>query len=139
VPNSLRAVDSDIGGGQTAVDAVLAIVRRSDEVRVRSEASRILVQIVRSLWSLAIRAGEGEEASGREGAKAKMTRAEVVDASVDMVRLSGKYPILVNEGIVGLVLLATSRAGGELSLSFPLSALLLTQFFVSFAFQLGSS
>jgi hypothetical protein len=92
----------------------VAVVSRSDEVRVRSEASRILVQIVRSLWSSTVRAGQDdEEAAAREAAKSRVTRPEVAKAFVEMIRLSGKYPILVNEGIVGLALLATSREGGE--------------------------
>lgn len=42
-----------------------------------------------------------------------------MDALSEMVRLSEKYPMLINEGIVGLTLLAGSGEVGGLFLRFP--------------------
>lgn len=49
----------------------------------------------------------------------RIVRAEVVGALSEMVRLSEKYPMLINEGIVGLTLLAGSGGVGGTSFSHP--------------------
>lgn len=55
----------------------------------------------------------------RRKGKPIIVRKEVVDALSEMVRLSEKYPMLINEGIVGLTLLAGSGEVGGLFLRFP--------------------
>lgn len=124
----------------TPLDFVLALISRTDDVRLRSESTRILVNVVRTLFStkpininntdfvsaspitpvgavvpnLNSTNGLDEiEILNRRG-KPKIVRIEVVEALSEMVRLSEKYPMLINEGIVALTLLAGSGAiGGE--------------------------
>ncbi|GAA5878537.1 hypothetical protein JCM1840_005541 [Sporobolomyces johnsonii] len=126
---------------QLPLDAILALISRTDEVRLRSEASRILVNLVRSLFSTKLpsssdsvaaspispsvtRATPSEHVDEEELLRRKgrptLVRTEVVEALSEMVRLSEKYPMLINEGVVGLTLLAGS---GESGASLVLSAL----------------
>lgn len=125
----------------TPLDHITAIIARTDDVRLRSEATRILINVVRSLFSTRPSstsdlvaaspispnlqtAGPGGsngldagEVLKRRGRPLVVTR-EVVLALSEMVRLSEKYPMLINEAIVGLTLLAGSGAvGGKLHLA----------------------
>lgn len=111
-------------------------------MRLRSEATRIVVNVVRTLFStkpLGSSAGAGsdmahaspitptlhapssasgggldaEETMKRRG-RPMIVRKEVAEALSEMVRLSERYPMLINEAVVGLTLLAGSGgAGGE--------------------------
>ncbi|KAL8276235.1 hypothetical protein RQP46_011352 [Phenoliferia psychrophenolica] len=125
----------------TPLDALVALIPRTDDVRLRSEASRTLVNVVRSFFSSkpyiggdtahsspispssatmspSLSQGGGamldeDEIAKRKG-RPKIVRVEVVTALSEMVRLSEKYPMLINEGVVGLTLLAGSGAVGAL-------------------------
>ncbi|GAA5896449.1 hypothetical protein JCM6882_001016 [Rhodosporidiobolus microsporus] len=128
------------------LDHVLALIARTDDTRLRSEATRIVVNLVRSLWSskpaiahhhtalsqppAAGSAAEppavgekhldDEELLRQQGRELLAGSADVARVLSELVRLSEKYAVLVNEGVVGLALLAGS--GGEAA-SHVLSAL----------------
>ncbi|CEQ41387.1 SPOSA6832_03091, partial [Sporobolomyces salmonicolor] len=121
------------------LDAILALISRTDEVRLRSEASRILVNLVRSLFSTKLPSMSDSVAASpispsaahaapsehvdeeellRRRGRPTLVRTDVVEALSEMVRLSEKYPMLINEGVVGLTLLAGSgQSGARLVLS----------------------
>ncbi|ORY58020.1 hypothetical protein BCR35DRAFT_209510 [Leucosporidium creatinivorum] len=152
VPNSLRLLETPSASQQNAVattdaspaapsspfDFVLALIPRTDDVRLRSEATRIVVNVVRTLFSTkplgtatdlahaspitptlhsaASNGLDAEETMKRRG-RPLIVRKEVAEALSEMVRLSERYPMLINEAVVGLTLLAGSGgAGGELFL-----------------------
>jgi hypothetical protein len=155
VPNSLRLLETDAKldfeateaepdtalqgketlapiASSTPIDRILALVSRTDDVRLRSEATRVLVNIVRSLFSTkslgmaelaaaspitpTLHSSSGssldtEEVMKRRG-RPRVARREVAVALSEMVRLSERYPLLINEAIVGLTLLAGSGGAG---------------------------
>ncbi|BGP16884.1 hypothetical protein JCM10213v2_004892 [Rhodosporidiobolus nylandii] len=133
IPNSLQVLGIPppaSSSSSTAVDSlplshVLSLTSRTDDTRLRSEATRILVNVVRSLWSS--RPGvqpeevDEEELLRRQGREVLLQHGqEVVKALSELIRLSEKYPMLINEGIVALALLAGS---GERGASLVLAAL----------------
>lgn len=103
---------------------VLALIKRTNDVRLRCEATRLIVNLVRSLYSsrsitspITPAAVNGLELSIVKN-KAKQIlehSAEAVDALNEMLRTGEKYPILVNESIVALTLLSTTTSGGEMA------------------------
>ncbi|KAI5474404.1 hypothetical protein MNV49_003372 [Pseudohyphozyma bogoriensis] len=117
VPNSLHFLTAIPSGSPSALDAILAITSRTDDVRLRSEATRSLVNVVRSFFSEPspdVDSNGGEEESLKRRGRPLVIKPKVGEALSEMVRLSGKYPLLVNEGIVGLTLLAGSGGAGAL-------------------------
>lgn len=119
------------------MDAVIALIPRTDDVRLRSEASRTLVNVVRSFFSTKPVSGTDLAASSpispsthgpsstvldeaetlKRRGRPRIVRPEVVSALSEMVRLSERYPMLINEAVVGLTLLAGSGAVGGMRLS----------------------
>ncbi|KAG6337204.1 hypothetical protein ID866_1876 [Astraeus odoratus] len=77
----------------TGLAQILSLVKRSDKVAIKSEGTRVIVNLVKSIWSS------------------------------DPARRSLKYPILVNEAVVALSLLSTQREGGPLVLRAVVSPL----------------
>ncbi|KAK4051403.1 hypothetical protein OIV83_002887 [Microbotryomycetes sp. JL201] len=144
VANSLRILEAECALGEpvsTPVDLIVSLISRTDDVRLRSEATRVLVNIVRTLFATkplattelaaaspitptltasAQSSLNAEETLKRRG-RPKIVRQDVVEALSEMVRLSEKYPMLINEAIVGLTLLAGSGSAGAI---FVLDALL---------------
>lgn len=140
VPNSLGLLESPAAPTEPApIELILAIIPRTDDVRLRSEASRILINLIRALFStrppslsptpavspitphtnrlrveLPVGDDNEEEEARKTAGRQKVVRKEVADALAEMVRLSEKYPILINEGVVGLTLLAGSGPVGAL-------------------------
>ncbi|GAA5873186.1 hypothetical protein JCM16303_006965 [Sporobolomyces ruberrimus] len=106
------------------LDLILALIKRTDELQLRSESTRILINLVRSLFSTSDSTSShlNQQDPTESGRFAIVSNGEVVSAISEQVRLSEKYPVLVNEGIVALSLLAGS--GGEQGASTVLSSLL---------------
>ncbi|GAA5924012.1 hypothetical protein JCM3775_005573 [Rhodotorula graminis] len=99
----------------TPLDTLLALISRTDELRLRAEGTRVLVNLARTLFSLPSCATSHEDGGlaaavvqGRE----QLVRRDVSDAMGELVRGSEKFPILVNEGVVGLTLVAGSGSKG---------------------------
>ena len=86
---------------------LLALIRRSDKTAIKSEGTRVLVNAARTLWSTAAPDGDA-----RRAAMSAMTSTDVANALAQLIGRSKKYPLLVNEGVVGLTLLSLSPAGG---------------------------
>lgn len=114
----------------TGLAQVLALVKRSDSVPVKSEGTRVLVNVIKSLWSTdSIASSAVDSATGssntihekqlrRGTAILAVLTPESALALASLVGRSGKYPLLVNEGVVALSLLSTHKEGGKFSLSF---------------------
>ncbi|KAG6832376.1 hypothetical protein H0H92_002644 [Tricholoma furcatifolium] len=118
----------------TAFSQVLALVQRTDSIPVRSEGSRVLVNVVRSLWGSKVPAIDTSE-SGSTGtvdqtvqeqqrkhnaALRTIVTSENASILARLIGTSGKYPLLINEGLVALTMFSIPKEGA----SFALDALL---------------
>ena len=114
----------------TGLSQILSLVRSSDSVAIKSEGTRVLVNVIKSLWSSNVVTGTTtspvpsppnnpdndhlEETQGkRKEAIRIVLEPDYVLALASLVGRSGKYPILVNEGVVALSLLSTHKDGGK--------------------------
>lgn len=119
----------------TGLAQVLALVRRSDSVPIKSEGSRVLVSVVKSLWSSGLPASPTADSQAspiatgtvnkedllerqrkRNAAIRAVLTPECASALASLVGRSGNYPLLVNEGVIALSLLSTQKEGGTLVL-----------------------
>ena len=91
-----------VAGG--TLDALLELVGRIDDVPTKMEATRVIVNLVKALWS-------GRE---HDAMRTKVVRRDAIQALAEMVRSSPKYPILVNEGIFALTLVGSQAEGATL-------------------------
>ncbi|EST05492.1 Armadillo-type fold [Kalmanozyma brasiliensis GHG001] len=115
--NAVRLVDdaSSSSSSSSALNALIDMIRRIDDMPTKMEATRVLVNVVKSLWTSA--RSSGSQASSEQAnlaARQKVVRRDVIQAIAEMVRTSPKYPVLVNEGIIALTLVGSERMGAEL-------------------------
>jgi hypothetical protein len=101
--NAIDCLDSP-----DALAAVISLVKRTDEVRLKTEAVRILVQVIRSLWTPA--SGGGDDAAIEKAKTQLCTEYQVYQLLAGMIEGSAKYPVLINEGVVSLTRLASTSA-----------------------------
>lgn len=97
---------------------ILALVSRSDNVTIKSEGTRVLVNVIKSLWSneyakTAHVQPDEEKKVKKELAITQLLTPECAFALASLVGRSGRYPILVNEGIVAMSLLSTRKEAGR--------------------------
>jgi hypothetical protein len=81
-----------------ALDQVLAIIKRTDDPNIGYEATRILINAIKSL--------SGDSAANSEEVE-KLSQSKACTALVDLLRRTWKWPILINDSIISLTLLAT--------------------------------
>jgi len=112
---ALIAQPQDDSAG-SALDQILALVRRSDSIAVKSEGTRVLVNVIKSLWSSDSASDSSAKAQKRRECMAAVANAAGAAALAQLVGRSKKYPILINEGVVALSLLSTHANGGTLVL-----------------------
>ncbi|KAI9508276.1 hypothetical protein F5148DRAFT_1197562 [Russula earlei] len=89
----------------TGLHQILALIKRSDSTAVKSEGTRVFVNVIRTLWHENTRDGEP-----RKAAMGIVNSPPLALALAQLVGRSKKYPILVNEGIVALTLLSLHSA-----------------------------
>lgn len=94
VDNSYQLLDSTV-----AVDEILALTKRTDDQAIRFEGTRVFVNALRSVAS-------GDD-TRRQGALEILSEERIVKAFIDMLAKSEEYPVLANEAIISLALLAT--------------------------------
>ncbi|KAG6376111.1 hypothetical protein JVT61DRAFT_2083 [Boletus reticuloceps] len=106
----------------TGLSQLLSLIKRSDTVAIKSEGTRVIVNLIKSLWSSdpTIEQLNAEENQTRQQKRERAMQALVTTPSVDalaaLVGRSAKYPILINEAVVALSLLSTHRDGAQLVL-----------------------
>lgn len=88
---------------------ILALVRRSDTIAIKSEGTRVLVNVVKSLWSSEV-VDPIQQKMRQNAIKAVLVPASA-EALASLIGRSMKYPLLVNEGVVALTLLSTHKDG----------------------------
>lgn len=119
--NALTLVSPD-ASSESPLDQILALVRRSDSTAVKSEGTRVLVNVVKSLWSSGAPTDE-EKVKKRHEAVKTVVNAACTSALAQLIGRSKKYPSLINEGVVSLFLLSTHANGGTLVLDSILNPL----------------
>ncbi|TDL27510.1 hypothetical protein BD410DRAFT_782602 [Rickenella mellea] len=92
---------------QSGLHQILALVRRSDSVAVKSEGTRVLVNVIKSICSAS---GDILDPT-RQTALQVLTNSDCAMALAQLLGRSTKYPILVNEATVALLLLALRPTG----------------------------
>ncbi|KAF9480122.1 hypothetical protein BDN70DRAFT_878010 [Pholiota conissans] len=96
----------------TGLLQILALVKRSDSVSIKSEGSRVLVTVVKTVW-LSERITDQQQKK-REQCMSILLTAECAKILTGLIARSNKYPLLVNEGIVAISLLSTHKVGAPL-------------------------
>lgn len=81
---------------------LLDLIGRTKDVPTRLEGTRVMVNLIRTLWAPV----------ASEAAKEKLRDRRVINALADMIRRSAKYPVLINESLVGFMLLIRSPSAG---------------------------
>ena len=126
VGNALKLFSESDGGDLKGIDQILDLIRRTDSIAIRNEGTRVLVNLIKTLWMPPPSAASPVRTTlpddpvllaQRRNAFAAITTEEVADALGEMVGRNAKYPVLLNEGIMALTLLASLPAGGSF---FPL-------------------
>ena len=85
----------------TGLQQILTLVKRSDSTAVKSEGTRVFVNMIRTLWHEDT--ADGEQ---RRAAMGIVSTAPIALTLAQLVGRSKRYPILINEGIVALTLLS---------------------------------
>ncbi|KAJ7905442.1 hypothetical protein B0H14DRAFT_3078909 [Mycena olivaceomarginata] len=119
----------------TGISLIMALVKRTKSTPVRSEGTRVLVNVIKSLWSndpaasptnaamtatlQGINSADvlAENQRKRHESMQVVLTPECALALASLVGRSAKYPLLVNEGVVALSLMSTLKAGGPLALT----------------------
>lgn len=100
---------------QAGLSQIVALVRRSDTVAIKSEGTRVVVNVVKSLWSANGASSDAEEQQRRETALKAVLVPASAEVLASLIDRSMRYPLLVNEGVVSLSLLSAHDSGGQSS------------------------
>ncbi|KAH7916041.1 hypothetical protein BJ138DRAFT_1229379, partial [Hygrophoropsis aurantiaca] len=113
VDNSLVFVlGTNSESAPTGFAQLISLIRRSDTIAIKSEGTRVLVNVIRSLWSSE---PAGEQRSVEDTQKRQQKREQAIktllipacaEALAALIGRSFKYSILINEGVVALSLLS---------------------------------
>ena len=85
----------------TGLHQIISLVKRSDSTAVKSEGTRVFVNVIRTLWHE--NTPDGEK---RKAAMGIVSTGPIALTLAQLVGRSKRYPILINEGIVALTLLS---------------------------------
>ncbi|CAD6952569.1 unnamed protein product [Tilletia caries] len=111
--------EGGVGEGEgegEALEKLLALVEETEDVPVRMEGTRVLVYIIKALWASphptsSPSSTQIPRARTALSSPTSNTAHRVRTALARMLRSAGKYPVLVNEGVVALTLLASEGEG----------------------------
>ncbi|KAF7322937.1 GTP binding [Mycena chlorophos] len=106
-----------LGDEPTGLSLIMSLVKRTESTPIRSEGTRVLVNVIKSLWSTDTAEAMAERQQKRNAAMQTVLTSECAFALASLVARSAKYPLLVNEGVVALSLMSTIKTGGPLALS----------------------
>ncbi|KAI0064603.1 hypothetical protein BV25DRAFT_1823008 [Artomyces pyxidatus] len=95
----------------SGLQQILALIKRSDTVAIKSEGTRVFVNVIRTLWSQA-----APESERRTQAVEAISTPDVAAALSQLIGRSRKYAVLVNEGMVALTLLSLRPSGADVVL-----------------------
>lgn len=98
----------------SCINQILSRSRRADAVSVKSEGARVLVNVVKSLYTSA---GDVKDPS-RQRACQLLATLESAEALAQLLGRSKKHIILLNEATVSMLLLSHQSSSGLLLLGF---------------------
>ncbi|CAG8666449.1 21823_t:CDS:10, partial [Gigaspora margarita] len=111
VKNSLKII---LGENKNDVERpltrLLNLIKRTDDLPIRSEGTRILVNLVKNMW--VEKSHTVLEGTPVSSLRSELNRQEVVLPLANMI-IESKYPILQNEGIIALTLLIMDDSAGS--------------------------
>ena len=108
--NTIELVTVPEGSGSgSLLDQILALVKRSDSIVVKSEGTRVLVNAIKSLCSTS-----SEQDAKQKAAIRTISNPDSATRLAQMLGRSKKFPVLVNEAVMALLLIAFQRDGGKL-------------------------
>ncbi|KAI9304355.1 armadillo-type protein [Cunninghamella echinulata] len=93
INNSKRLLANE-NNNESILNAILSFLHRVDDVAAKSEATRVLIQLIKSVWSQPI------ELELRQ----QLVQPSIVQAIIELIRTS-TFPVLKNEGIIGLTVI----------------------------------
>jgi hypothetical protein len=114
----------------TGLSQILGLVKRTDSLPIRSEGSRVLVNVIKSLFlnnilapspsseavedsSNSVKDGVQEQQKKRNQAIRTILTPESAWTLASLVGRGMKYPILINEGVIALSLMSMQKEGSE--------------------------
>lgn len=97
----------------SGITKILALVRRSDTIAIKSEGTRVIVNVIKTLWSAENPSNPAVD-DRRQQAMEALLIPDCAEALARLIGRSMKYPLLVNEAVVALSLMATHDKGGQL-------------------------
>ncbi len=95
----------------SGLDQIIALVGRSDSIVVKSEGTRVIGYVVKSLWR-AVEQCSPEEMEPMRNAMTKVASAPAIQALAEMLARNRKHVILLNESILALTLLSGQSVAG---------------------------
>lgn len=95
----------------SGLDQIIALVARSDSIVVKSEGTRVIGYVVKSLWR-AVEQCSPEEMEPMRTAMTKVASAPAIQALAEMLARNRKHIILLNESILALTLLSGQSVAG---------------------------
>ncbi|KZO95175.1 hypothetical protein CALVIDRAFT_483060 [Calocera viscosa TUFC12733] len=107
-PNSLKLLQAG-ADHNSCLEQILGLVKRTDTVAVKSEGTRVLVNVIKSLCQTSDTSKIPEQE--RKSAVDRLVNTRSTTALGELISRSQKYPVLLNEGIVAMTLLATQSHG----------------------------
>ena len=93
---------------KSALEQIMELVRGTETVTVKSEGTRVLGNVVKTLF-----ADLSSTDPRRKAARQVIVTAENAEALAALIGRSKKYPMLINEAVVALSFLTTHERGGE--------------------------
>lgn len=112
IENAFALVLPSSDNSSTPLKQIISLVQRSDSVAIKSEGTRVLVNVIKSLWAPpAGSSGPDYEAKRKQAMDAIVSPAHAAVLS-QLIGRSRKYPLLINEGVVALTLLSTHGTDG---------------------------
>ncbi|CAG8604124.1 13330_t:CDS:10 [Ambispora leptoticha] len=93
----------------TPLARLLILTRKADDISIRSEGTRVLVNLIKTIWSDKSSLIPAQQTYALDGVtlqdlRSKLNTNEIVRLLNDLI-VESKYPILQNEGVIGLTLL----------------------------------
>jgi hypothetical protein len=108
--------------GPTGIEQIFDLIRRSDTHVLQSEATRVLVNVIKSLCAQP-QPGEPSDEARQKAAIEIVSNEDTTDAIAELIGRNGKYPVLLNEGVVALSLIAIQPSKASIVLNALVSPL----------------
>ncbi|KAF7729761.1 hypothetical protein EC973_003839 [Apophysomyces ossiformis] len=110
--NALMMIKSEKDGEeQTPLDLLVAFIKRVDDIAAKSEATRVLCNLIKSIWR--------QDTEVSADARSKLVQKDIIEAVAEMIRAS-TFPILKNDGIIALTLVFADDDPGVAKAALPL-------------------